>query len=323
MKIAIFGLPVWALECNFAANQTKRKRYMKIKTFTLMAILTISSLNAFSQNKSDMETKENVTPRQVVEKVRKAAELLKEKGESGLKIVSDPASEFNTGDDYIFIIDVEKSLVVSNPRFPERTGGNIREHLDWNKDHYGIRLCEVAMQGGGWIEFVWPKPGTTEGVRKISYIYPIPGMRYTVCAGMYDETTGIEELNRLTNTPAIPKSAKVAVLFEVTPKKEGKDEYLRLGAALKSELAKMPGFISVERFASLNEEGKLLSLSVWENEEAAAGWRNQIDHRGSQKKGHDTLFEKYRISVAAVIREYTMDEREQAPEDSNVFLNVK
>lgn len=323
MKIAIFGLPVWALGCNFAANQIKRKRYMKIKTFTLMAILLVSSLNAFSQNKSDMETKENVTPRQVVENVRKAAELLKEKGESGLKIVSDPASEFNTGDDYIFIIDVEKSLVVSNPRFPERTGGNIREHLDWNKDHYGIRLCEVAMQGGGWIEFVWPKPGTTEGVRKISYIYPIPGMRYTVCAGMYDETTGIEELNRLTNTPAIPKSAKVAVLFEVTPKKEGKDGYLRLGAALKSELAKMPGFISVERFASLNEEGKLLSLSVWENEEAAAGWRNQINHRGSQKKGHDTLFEKYRISVATVIREYTMNEREQAPKDSNVFLNVQ
>lgn len=67
----------------------------------------------------------------------------------------------------------------------------------------------------------------------------------------------------------------------------------------------MPGFISVERFASLNEEGKLLSLSVWESEEAAAGWRNQINHRNSQKKGHDTLFEKYKISVAAVIREYT------------------
>lgn len=85
-----------------------------------------------------METKENVTPQQVIENVHKAAEILKQQGEAGLKILSDPVSEFNTGDDYIFIIDVEKSLVVSNPRFPERTGGNIREHLDWNKDHYGI-----------------------------------------------------------------------------------------------------------------------------------------------------------------------------------------
>ena len=119
------------------------------------------------------------------------------------------------------------------------------------------------------------------------------------------------------------KENKVVVLFEVTPKKEGKDEYLRLAVALKSELMKMPGFISVERFASLNEEGKLLSLSVWKNEAAATLWRNQINHRNSQKKGHEALFEKYKISVAAVIREYTQDNREQAPEDSNAFLNVK
>ena len=119
------------------------------------------------------------------------------------------------------------------------------------------------------------------------------------------------------------KENKVVVLFEVTPKKEGKDEYLRLAVALKSELMKMLGFISVERFASLNEEGKLLSLSVWKNEAAATLWRNQINHRNSQKKGHEALFEKYKISVAAVIREYTQDNREQAPEDSNAFLNVK
>lgn len=292
---------------------------MRAKTL-LMAILIVSSINVFSQNR--METKKNVTPQMVVENVHKAAELLKTQGETGLKIVSDPTSEFNTGDDYIFIIDVEKSLVVSNPRFPERTGGNIREHLDWNKEHYGVRLCEVAMQGGGWIEFVWPKPGTTEGVRKISYIYPIPGLRYTVCAGIYNESMTIDELNKISNNVNI-KSSKVAVLFEVKPKTEGKDEYLRLGAALKTELMKIPGFISVERFASLNEEGKLLSLSIWENEVAATNWRNQLNHRNSQKKGHNLLFEKYKISVTTVIREYTQNDRKQAPEDSNVFLEIQ
>ena len=115
----------------------------------------------------------------------------------------------------------------------------------------------------------------------------------------------------------------IVVLFEVKPKAEGKEEYLKLAAALKAELAKMPGFIRVERFASLNEEGKLLSLSVWENEEAAAAWRNQINHRGSQKKGHDALFEHYHISVATIIREYTQDDRKEAPEDSNLFLGIK
>lgn len=292
---------------------------MRAKTL-LTAILIVSSINVFSQNR--MKTKKNVTPQMVVENVRKAAELLKKQGETGLKIVSDPTSEFNTGDDYIFIIDVEKSLVVSNPRFPERTGGNIREHLDWNKEHYGVRLCEVAMQGGGWIEFVWPKPGTTEGVRKISYIYPIPGLRYTVCAGIYNESMAIDELNKISNNIDV-KSSKVAVLFEVKPKTESKDEYLRLGAALKTELVKILGFISVERFASLNEEGKLLSLSVWENETAATNWRNQLNHRDSQKKGHNSLFEKYKISVAAVIREYTQNDRKQAPEDSNSFLEIQ
>ncbi len=113
---------------------------------------------------------------------------------------------------------------------------------------------------------------------------------------------------------------RVVVLFEVKPKSEGKEEYFKLAAALKAELVKMPGFIRVERFASLGEEGKLLSLSVWESEEAAAAWRNHVGHRDSQRQGHDTLFEHYRISVATVLREYTRDDRSQAPEDSNLFM---
>ena len=292
---------------------------MRIKVLLMAALLVaVGNTNVFSQG---MEEKKTVTPQEVVRNVRKAAELLKTQGKEGLEILRDPQYELNTGDAYIFIIDVEESLVVSNPRFPERNGGNIREHLDWAGKHYGIELCDVAMRGGGWIEFVWPKPGTTEGVRKISYIYPVPGLRYTVCAGIYDDTMSLDELNRMSGVSV--ESPKVAVLFEVKPKTEGKEEYLKLAAALKAELAKMPGFIRVERFASLNEEGKLLSLSVWENEEAAAAWRNQINHRGSQKKGHDALFEHYHISVATIIREYTQDDRKEAPEDSNLFLGIK
>ena len=125
-----------------------------------------------------------------------------------------------------------------------------------------------------------------------------------------------------TVTPQEPKG-HIAVLFEVKPKTEGKEEYLKLAAALKGELAKMPEFIRIERFASLNEEGKLLSLSVWENEEAAAAWRNQTNHRDSQKKGHDALFEHYHITVATIIREYTQDDRKEAPADSSQSLGIK
>ncbi len=115
-------------------------------------------------------------------------------------------------------------------------------------------------------------------------------------------------------------SNKIVVIFEVTPKKEGMAKYLSLAASLKAELIKMEGFISIERFASLNKDGKLLSLSVWESEEAAAKWRNLLAHRESQKAGHNSLFEKYHITVASVIREYTQTERQHAPHDSNDYL---
>ena len=137
--------------------------------------------------------------------------------------------------------------------------------------------------------------------------------------------TNVSSQDMETKKTVTPQESKehIVVLFEVKPKKEGKEEYLKLAAALKTELAKMSGFIRVERFASLNEEGKLLSLSVWENEDAAAAWRNQLNHRGSQKKGHDALFEHYHISVASIIREYTQDDRKEAPADSNQFLGIK
>ncbi len=116
---------------------------------------------------------------------------------------------------------------------------------------------------------------------------------------------------------------KVVVIFEVKPKKEGMQDYLAHAQNLKSELSKMEGFISAERFSSLNEDGKLLSLSVWENEESASKWRNHIAHRQSQKAGHDSLFEKYHIIVASVIREYSNNDRTEAPQDSNDYLIQK
>ena len=271
----------------------------------LLAMFVAGTTDLFSQS---MNKRTEETPQSVIANVHKAAQLLKEKGSEALAVLTDPKSEFNDRDAYLFIIDVDKSLVVSNPRFPERTGGNILEHLDWSGKHYGVELCEVAMRGGG----------TEKGVRKVSYIYPIPGMRYTVCAGIYNDSMTLDELNALTGHG----KKKVAVIFEVTPTAEGKADYFKMGAALKEELQRMPGFISVERFASVNNEDKFLSLSFWESEEAAAGWRNQVNHRQSQKAGHDKLFDSYRISVGEIVREYTDRKRGAAPADSNEYLGV-
>ena len=111
-----------------------------------------------------------------------------------------------------------------------------------------------------------------------------------------------------------------AVIFEVKPTKEGKEEYLEIAANLRKFLEGQEGFISIERFQSFTEEGKVLSLSFWENETAIEKWRNLHEHRMAQMKGKEKLFYSYRIRVAEVIRDYTESNREQAPIDSKQKL---
>ncbi len=114
--------------------------------------------------------------------------------------------------------------------------------------------------------------------------------------------------------------SKVVVLFEVHPTPEGKEKYLELAASLRPLLENFPGFIRAERFLSLNEEGKLLSVNMWESEDAVTKWRNMMEHRLSQAKGKEALFSKYTITVAHVVREYSQNIRTLAPNDSNDFL---
>src|ERR1700733_1707 len=107
-----------------------------------------------------------------------------------------------------------------------------------------------------------------------------------------------------------------AVIFEVWPQEEGRQEYLDIAAALRPRLEPKDGFISVERFQSLSEPGKILSLSFWRDDAAIAEWRRVEAHRMAQAKGRGELFEDYRLRIAAVIRDYGMNERAEAPTDS-------
>ncbi len=106
----------------------------------------------------------------------------------------------------------------------------------------------------------------------------------------------------------------IAVIFEVQPKPERYQEYLDLAAALNRDLEKIDGFISIERFESIQNKGKILSLSIWRDEEAVRAWRRYPDHRDAQMKGRVEIFSDYRLRVAEVIRDYGMFDREQAPQ---------
>ena len=110
----------------------------------------------------------------------------------------------------------------------------------------------------------------------------------------------------------------IAVIFEVWPKPDHKQEYLDLAAELKPILETIDGFISVERFESLTERGKILSLSFFRDEAAVEAWRKVPGHRKSQGKGRARVFENYRLRIAGVIRDYGMNDRVQAPKDSRV-----
>ncbi len=107
-----------------------------------------------------------------------------------------------------------------------------------------------------------------------------------------------------------------AVIFEVWPKAETREDYLGIAADLKEVLEEVDGFVSVERFESLTEPGKILSLSFWRDEEAIARWRALAVHRRAQSKGRNALFDDYRLRVVSVIRDYGMSERAEAPADS-------
>ncbi|MDP1952408.1 MAG: antibiotic biosynthesis monooxygenase [Betaproteobacteria bacterium] len=108
----------------------------------------------------------------------------------------------------------------------------------------------------------------------------------------------------------------IAVIFEVIPAPGRKQEYLDLAAALRSELERQDGFISIERFASLSNEGKVLSLSYRRDEEAVKQWRQFDGHRLAQARGRGGVFADYRLRVAHVLRDYGMSQRDEAPTDS-------
>jgi heme-degrading monooxygenase HmoA len=113
----------------------------------------------------------------------------------------------------------------------------------------------------------------------------------------------------------------IAVIFEVVPKEGKWEEYLDLAASLRSELSKIEGFISIERFQSIPNKEKILSLSFWKDEESISQWRNVELHRQAQVKGRSSVFDDYRLRVAQVLRDYSMNERREAPVDSIIFHN--
>ena len=108
----------------------------------------------------------------------------------------------------------------------------------------------------------------------------------------------------------------IAVIFEVEPADGRRDDYLAIAADLRPLLDRIDGFVSIERFQSLADPGRILSLSFWRDEEAVAEWRKLEKHRAAQAAGRGHVFRDYRLRVAHVVRDYGMNDRDQVPDDS-------
>jgi len=108
----------------------------------------------------------------------------------------------------------------------------------------------------------------------------------------------------------------IAVLFEAWPAPGEDETYLDLAAALRPELDHVEGFLGIERFRSLADPDKLLSLSWWRDEAAIAAWRNLPAHRATQARGRAGVFADYRLRIAEVVRDYGLKDRAEAPADS-------
>ncbi len=111
----------------------------------------------------------------------------------------------------------------------------------------------------------------------------------------------------------------IAVIFEVIPAEGQKEKYFEIASSLKTQLEKMPGYISIERFQSVTNPDKILSLSFWESEDSIQQWRNLEAHRWAQLEGRDHVFKDYRLRIAVVSRDYGMFDRQQAPADSKAY----
>ena|SRR5262245_15390282 len=108
----------------------------------------------------------------------------------------------------------------------------------------------------------------------------------------------------------------IAVIFEARPHGDRRDAYFDAAQRLRPLLSEIDGFLAIERFESLTEPGKILSLSFWRDEEAVRQWRNVEEHRRAQQAGRQSIFADYRLRVAKVTRDYGPHDRAGAPVDS-------
>lgn len=143
---------------------------------------------------------EKATASEVIQKVREAANTLSQSGEAGLAQFDKKESPWVWRDTYVFVFDCVKGTIAAHPFRPDLIGKNDAELKGSKGTEFFPKLCEATKNPSGvWVEYWWPKPGETEGSRKVSYALKVSNTPYIVGAGIYDNKATIAELQKLTS----------------------------------------------------------------------------------------------------------------------------
>lgn len=248
----------------------------------------------------------------------------------GKRCQLEPEIEKTWGEAWLQSDPVAKKFDEKNVRFPSGYAPDI-EDLIHNRSYYDpadIKAPTLIIRGE-WDQY----PDNSDSEQLFKSIENAPYKKYVVIEKgthvmhleksryqLYDET--VHFLKNVGNMKETNKHA-IAVIFEVIPESTHREEYLNIALSLKSELEKIEGFISIERFQSIYHPEKILSLSFWENEEAIQKWRTLEIHRNAQLKGRAYIFKDYRLRIGQIVRDYGMFERTEAPADSEMFHERK
>jgi pimeloyl-ACP methyl ester carboxylesterase/heme-degrading monooxygenase HmoA len=234
----------------------------------------------------------------------------------------------------------QKLWLASDPRAATDPKGNVFfptgpmqdiDALEHGQCYYdaSVITCRTLVIRGEWDK----RPSDTDARQLMNWLTNVKDKQYIVVPKsthvlhleknrhqLYNET--LQFLNQSPMSTSTKPHA-IAVIFEVIPNDGKKQEYLDIAAELKPDLVKIDGFISIERFQSLSDPGKILSLSFWRDEEAIQQWRTLEVHRTAQAKGREYIFKDYHLRIADVVRDYSLFDRNEAPVDSKEYHHTK
>ncbi len=165
-----------------------------MRKFLVVGILVLSICSFVGLGSAE----EKATPQEVYQMVLKASQMIEQLGPDGLNALND-TKEFVWKDSYVWAVNCAEKKVVAHPN-KKLIGLDLSKLYDKNPDEskrklHNLELCEGATNANGvWVEYYWEKLGQTEPARKIGFMIQVPGQPYQVTAGIYDDTTSIEEL---------------------------------------------------------------------------------------------------------------------------------